>query len=316
MKIAKQIQKLRNWILELNENQDGVSATQPTATRDFAIIVGLIVTSLVASVLATWIAQEMLNYNFPAALVIGMIIVLILAAVLQIKGFPFRLKPLQIMSFLLTLIIIQSVIIAYIFIINRPSTTYLVFDATETTIPYYPELIQNIRLAARVQNPKSLGGLRIYGGQVQGETDCRDTTQLISPTPAKDFEQELDKAFGSFDPRGNASLTTAVLTALRDDLNLYKGPIKLIVITSGLDPKCEPEWGGIFEEIAEDILANTTKDITIAIVGVGDLSPTEESILQDYADAFHGSYLNASKPAELNSIILGSSSYLSKDGEN
>lgn len=296
---------------ELNKDSKDVPG-RTTIARDLATIVGLVATGLVSSVLATWIAQEMLNYSFPAALVIGMMIILLLATVLQVKGLPFKPKPLQIIAFLLTLVVIQSTIIAYIYISNQPPITYLVFDATESTIPYYGDLITNIRLAAQVQHPKSLNGLRIYGGQVSGQTDCRDTIQLITPTQAKDFEQGLDDAFGSFDPKGNASLTTAVLAALEEDLKYYRGPIKLIVITSGIDPMCEPQLGGIFEEIAEDIRTNTNKDIVIAIIGVGDLTSTEEATLQSYAHAFSGTYLNASKPANLNALLLASPSYFSE----
>jgi hypothetical protein len=289
---------------------------QSTIAKDIATITSLIVTGLVSNVIATFVAQEILSYSFPLALVIGMVIALSLATVLQVRGLRLRPKPLQIIAFLLTLVIVQSTIIAYLYISNQPLTTYLVFDATESTIPYYGDLIQNIRLTAQVQHPRSLGGLRVYGGHLSGKTDCRDTTQLIAPMRAKDFEQELDKAFGSFDPIGNASLTTAVLTAVRDDLEYCKGPIKLIVITSGIDPVCEPQLGGIFEEIAEDIRANTTQEITIAIVGVGDLTPSEETTLQSYAEAFEGTYLNASKPATLGSLLLASPSYLTQYDTN
>jgi len=308
LKPSKRLYKLLSWAKELNKDSDGVPE-RPTVARYFAQVVSLIVTGLTSSVVSTWIAQDMLNNSFPAALVIGMVFVLVLATALQVKGLPFNPKPLQIIAFLLTLVAVQSTIIAYIYISNRPLITYLVFDATESTIPYYGDLVKNIRLTAQVQHPKSLGGLRIYGGQASGQTNCRDTIQLIAPTQAKDFEKKLDEKFGSFDPKGNASLTTAVKAAVSDDLKYFRGAIKLIVITSGIDPDCEPRLGGIFEDDAERIRAGTSRDITIAIIGVGDLTSMEETTLRSYARSFDGTYLNASKPAELNSVILAPPNY-------
>jgi hypothetical protein len=308
LRITNLFQRLRSWLQTVNA--DG-QQNQATTIRDFTTITSLIVTGLISNIIATFIAQEILGYSFPWALIVGLVIVLSLATVLQVRGLPFRVKPLQIIAFLLTLGIVQAAIIAYLYISNQPLTTYLIFDATESTAPYYGDLIQTIRLAAQVQHPKSLGGLRVYGGQLNGQTDCRDTTQLIAPVRAEDFEHELDMAFGSFDPKGNASLTTAVLEAVRKDLKYYRGPIKLIIITSGIDPKCEPQLGGIFEAIAEDIRANLSQEIKIAIVGIGDITPTEEATLRSYADAFNGTYLNGNQSG-LDSLLLASPSYFNR----
>lgn len=315
LKLSDMLPALRAWIDEFDERGEEIDH-QNAHMRELAAVISLLVTGVVSSVIATWIAQEMLNNSFPAALVIGLMIVLVLAAFLQVRGLPFRPRPLKVLVLLLTLVIVEATVIAYLFISTQPLTTYIVFDATEATIPFYPELVTNIRLASQVQPDRSLGGLRIYGGRVSGEPDCRDTTQLIAPTLAKDFDEKLDGAFATFDPKGNASLTIAVLSALKDDLKDIRGPVKLVVITSGVDTKCEPELGGIFEEFASDIRVNARSEITIAIIGVGQLSPVEENTLKGYAKAFNGTYLNASKPAELNSVILAAPSYFSDHDTN
>lgn len=308
MALPDLVQRILAWIKGVDQSSGSVRSNG-TSSRGFAIIAATMATGLVSSILATWLAQEILNYSFSLAVVIGMVIVLLFATVVQVRGLPFRPRPLQIVAFLLTLVMVQSVIIAYMRISDEPSTTYLVFDATESTIPYYGELVKNIRLTAQVQHPKSFGGLRIYGGEISGLGKCRDTIQLIPPTQAKEFEWELDRAFGSLDPKGHGSLTIAVLSAVKDDLSRYRGPIKLVAITSGLDPECEPSEPGIFEEIAADIRENTPRDITLTIIGVGNLTPSEEDTLRSYARAFGGTYLNASRPANLTSVILAPGSY-------
>ncbi len=204
--------KLRDWIE--GPNADAPLSAQYTTTRDFVTNISFLVTSLVSSIVATWIAQEILNYNFPAALVIGMVILLLLTTALQVKGLPVTLKPIQLLAFLLTLLAVQSTIIAYMYVSNQPSIVYLVFDATEDTSADFPELLQKTIFAAQVQDSQNLGGLRIYGGGLSDQTSCSDTTQLIAPIPAEEFEQRLYEAFDEFDPKGNASLTVAVLRAL------------------------------------------------------------------------------------------------------
>lgn len=314
MKLSELLSKLQNWVKELNTDAP-IPTTQLAAGHAFTSIVALIVTGLVTSVLATYITQEMLSYSFPVELVIGMVVVLLLATALQVRGLPFKLQPIQLIAFLLTLVAVQSTIIAYMYISHQPSTIYLVFDATEAASDDFPELLEKTVFAAQVQDPQSLGGLRIYGGQQSGQVNCSDTKQLIVPVEAKDFKQELFDAFDKFDPKGNASLTIAVLKALTDDLEMYRGPIKLVVVASGVDPKCDLPGGELFEEIAADIRENTTKEITIAIIGVGNLTQEEEMTLDKYARAFGGIYCSSSEIADLSALILAPPSYFGESNE-
>ena len=187
------------------------------------------------------------------------------------------------------------------------------FDATEATSDNFPELLEKTIFAAQVQNSRDFGGMRIYGGRLSGQEDCSDTVQLVAPVPAKEFETKLFDAFDQFDPGGNASLTIAVLRALEDDLPHYKGPIKLVVIAAGVDSRCDtPE---IVEELAADIRSRSTREITIAMIGVGDLTAEEERTLDKYARAFGGIYCSSTEIADLSGLILAPTSYFGGTSE-
>jgi hypothetical protein len=98
---------------------------------------------------------------------------------------------------------------------------------------------------------------------------------------------------------------------LKYDLKQYRGPIKLIVITSGIDTVCDSQESGIFEEIARDIKANTRADITIVILSIGKLSVEEQNVLTQYAMAYNGKHFTSESPDALLSLVLVPPSYIS-----
>lgn len=314
MSLFKRIAASLNRLRVVSDG-DGSAQQQPPTTRDVAGPLAGVLAGLISGVLATWIAQDVLKSSFTLAIVIVLSIALLVLVLIQIRGLPFGRKPVTLIAIFLSVAIIEFMIIAYLYVSNQAITTYLVFDATESTIPYYGELIKNIQLAAQVQNPKSLGGLRIYGGGVSQRTDCADTVQLVAPVQAQEFASGLDRTFQHLNPKGHASLTIAVSRALTEDLRGYKGPIKLIVITSGLDSICEAKSSGLFREAVRLIRETKAPETTIAIIGVGDLNADEEERLQSYADEFGGKYLNASKEGSLSSVITAPPSYFSEHGK-
>ena len=113
------LSRLRNGLREL-DTEPPFLPTPSSTSREFTTIIGAMVASLASSILATWIAQEIFRYSFPALLVLSIVIALSFATVLQIRGLPLRLRPLQIIAILLTFIAMQSNIITYIYIGNRP----------------------------------------------------------------------------------------------------------------------------------------------------------------------------------------------------
>ena len=313
-KLRKSINSFLNWLEKLVNIVD--DARQPTSekTRSGQELVGILsifASSILSGLVATWVAQDVLRYNFPLLVVILISIFFLLTTVLQTRYLRLQLNAYSIFTIMLSVIIVQSVALALLYVSTRPPTVYLLFDATAKTEPYYNSVIQKIIETTEVQPLNSKGGLRVYGGNLSGKSDCNDTTQLIEPIPMKDYGEEINNILGSVTPSGHASLTIAVLEALKNDLKQYRGPIKLIVVTSGIDVECEPPKGGIFEAIANDIKANTRDDITIIIFSVGKLSIEEQNVLTEYALAYDGKHFNSENADGLLSLMVAPPSYIS-----
>ena len=264
--------------------------------------------AVISSLVAAWLVQDILRYNFTLTVLVAFALFFLLTLILQTRWLHLQLKTFFVFAAMLTFMIFQAILIAWLYISTQPPTVYLVFDATENTEPIFNDIIKNITFASQIQNPNTISGLRVFGGNVKNSS-CDDTLQLIKPVPLKEYEKQLNLIIGSIKPQGHASLTIAILETLKDDLKKSKGPIKIIIISSGLDKFCEPQEGGIFEANAKDIQQNIRDDITVVIISVGVLKPDEIEVLNRYAHAYHGTHLNTITLDALPSFILAPPSY-------
>mgnify|MGYP000867401779 FL=1 len=313
-KIRKAIDSFLNRIEKLFRIIE--DARQPTGEKtksgqELVGILSIFASSILSSLVATWVAQDLLRYSFPVVVVVAFSLLFLFTTILQTRWLRLQLNAYSIFAIMLSVIIIQSVALTWLYVDTRPPTVYLLFDATARTEPNYSSIVQKIIETTEVQPPNSKGGLRVYGGNLSGQSDCNDTTQLIKPIPIEKYGEEINKVLSSVTPNGHASLTIAVLETLKNDLKQYRGPIKLIVVTSGIDVECEPPKGGIFEAIANDIKANTRDDITIIIFSVGQLSVEEQNVLTEYALAYNGKHFNSENADGLLSLIVAPPSYIS-----
>ncbi|MGB6679804.1 MAG: hypothetical protein WBF08_00590 [Candidatus Bathyarchaeia archaeon] len=306
------LQKAREWInklVKVLEESYSAESSVSSDAQNVLVVLSLFAASIISSLFATWIAQDILGFNFPLIIVLFLGIFILLTTILQTRWLRVQLSAYWIFTAMLTIIIILSISLAWLYVITRPPTVYLVVDITQGTNSNFNEIIKNISFASDLQHPNSRSGLRVYGGNFSGNQDCSDTEQLIEPVLMEDYSTKLEEILPSLKPKGEASLTIAVLHALKDDLQKYRGPIKLIVITSGINISCEPQKGGIFEEIAEDIKKHTRDDITIVIISVGQLESNEMEVLTNYAKSYNGKHLNTLTADTLPSLIQAPQSY-------
>jgi hypothetical protein len=195
--------------------------------------------------------------------------------------------------------------LAYVAATQRPSTIYFVVDATEQISPVFNEVRTHIQAAAPTTLSSARVGLRIYGSQLSGVEGCRDTTQLIEPAIYKDLANRLDSALSTVHPSGYGSLTVAVLETVYTDLAEIEGPVRLIVITSGPDPRCDPLESGILESRAKDI----PPSVDILIISIGQLTLRDSEMLNSCAGALGGRYYGTTTPAGLPDVITEVSYY-------
>lgn len=206
---------------------------------------------------------------------------------------------------LVTAAVVLAAGIAWVAAIQRPSTLYFVVDATEQMKPVFGEVRTHIQAAVPTTLSRARVGLRVYGGQVSGGEGCRDTKQLIEPAIYQDLATRLDSALSTVEPSGYGSLTVAVLETVYSDLVEMEGPVRLVVITSGPDSRCDPPEGGILESRAKDI----PPSVDILIIGIGQLGLHDSEMLETCARALGGRYYGTTTPAGLPDVITEVSYY-------
>lgn len=312
-KLRAVINAILNWLEQLGATVDDARQPQSKKSQSAQELVGslsIFASGILSSLVASWVVQDLLRYSFPFVVIVAFGLFFLFTTILQTRWLRLQLNAYSLFTIMLSVIIIQSVGLAWLYVVTRPPTVYLVFDATAKTEPYFASVVQKIIETTEVQPPNSKGGLRVYGGNLSGNSNCNDTKQLIEPISIKDYGEEVNTVLGTVKPQGQASLTVAVLEALKYDLKQYRGPIKLIVITSGIDAECDSLGSGIFEAIANDIKANTRDDITIVIFSVGKLSIEEQNVLTEYALAYNGKHFSSENADALLSLIVAPPSYI------
>lgn len=218
---------------------------------------------------------------------------------------PFRRWVPILATILATGTIILGVILSFVYNTLRPPTTYFLVDATDSMKPLFNEVSAEVTKSII---PNSRIGLRVYGGNISDVSGCGDNQQLIDPDIYSNPGAELQSRLSLIQPSGHSSLVEAVLAALHD-LSSHDEPIKLTIITSGIDPICDPLEGGILQSQAKNIKSN----INIVMIAVGNLDPSQARILESYALAFHGGYVHIPTPAQLPQVVQTISSYGSQD---
>jgi uncharacterized protein (DUF58 family) len=187
---------------------------------------------------------------------------------------------------------------------QEPATVYLVIDATAKMQSIFTEVRTAVQLSTSLIRRDTRIGIRIYGGPTANSTNCQETEQILPIATYKQASSRLDASLTTIQPSGRGSLTGAVLEAIYTDLAEEPRPIQLIVITSGTDPLCDPQAGGILESRAKDVKG----DIEVLIVSIGETTTQDSHVLDSYAEAFGGRHIHIGKAEEL-PIILQRASY-------
>lgn len=287
-------------------------AGQPVVTKQILAVLGQFASAITSSLVAAWVAQDILRYNFTLVVMLAFALFFLLSTIIQTRWLPLGPNLYRVFVLLFTLVILEGLALAFLYAATRPPSVYLVLDATEKAKPSFSDFISSVRFTAAVQPENMKSGLRVYGGNANGTGDCNDTVQLIEPIPSKDYKPRLDSVLPTLTPGGSGSMTIAVFDTIRDDLKQQAGPIKLVVITSGIDSNCDPAKGGILQRIAKDIKENNRTDLTIAIISIGKMTDDEDSVLESYAKAFNGYYMNAPTANQVPALILAPPNYFAE----
>lgn len=266
--------------------------------------------SILGALLGGWLQQYVLDQTF---IFVSITSVLVLTIVGFFIGMWLEHRTTVIsikktMYWMLVILVTGTIVLAttlsWVYATLRPPTTYFLIDATEKMKPLFEDVRTQVGIAV-VPNAKI--GLGIYGDNISEGTGCGTTRQLIEPNVYRDSRRKLETSLSTIKPGGHSSLISAVFDTLKG-LAKHDEPIKLVVITSGTDPECDPLNGGIRESLAGDIKSN----INIVIISIGQLSSHASQILESYATAFHGAYLNIPTPAQLSQTIQAVPSYSSQ----
>lgn len=301
---------LERLVTTLNDARQ-LDSKKSQSAQELAGSLSIFASGILSSIVASWVVQDLLRYSFPFVVIVAFAMFFLFTTILQTRWLKLQLSAYTLFTVMLSVIIIQSIGLAWLYVVTRPPTVYVLLDATAKTEPYYDSIVQRLFETTEVQPPNSRGGLRVYGGNLSGDSGCSNTMQLIEPMPIDGYGEEVKKVLGKITPSGNSSLTVAVLEALKNDLKQYRGPVKLIIVTSGIDAECDSLESDIFEALADDIKKNTRDDITIVIFGVGDISTEEQNTLVNYAKAYSGKFFYSENAEALLSVIVAPPSYIS-----
>lgn len=265
-------------------------------------------TGVLGNLLAGWIQQDILRNTFTSTSIISIVLLtiagLIAGVVLRRFTKPTKIKKSLYWGFtvLVTGMVIIILVLAWRNVIvfpPEPPTVYYIIDATEKMAPLFDEVLDLAQATIVGMPDKARVGLRVYGGQLSEIAGCRDSTQLLELNTYEHVSAILNAVLTPIQPRGNGGLTGAVLETLYDDLAEETDPIRLLIITSGVDYQCELPESGILESRASDIKS----DIDIIIFSIGNLDLRTQEALDNYATAFGGKHFNRKTPADLRPAI-------------
>lgn len=188
---------------------------------------------------------------------------------------------------------------------TEPSTMYFVVDATDKMQPIFDEVRKQVQVAANEVREDSRIGLRVYGGDNNGVATCQDSRQLLKPSEYPEAQKLLDLVLVGVKPHSHSSMTGAILDALLSDLQKEDRPAKLILVTSGIDPLCDPPAGDFLKDRAKDIGRN----VELSIFAIGTQDDNTRLILENYAKAFQGHFLEIPNAESLPPYVKSISFY-------
>lgn len=264
---------------------------------------------ILGNLIASWLEHDILKDEFlPWNLVaiIGLTLIgILLGGLAQGGKLPFSFNRDRYWS-LLTFVGVSLLVISLLSIMTRRTPVlYFVIDATAKMQPIFNEVRHEVQLSTSLVPRTMKIGLRTYGGSADAIPNCQDTEQILPIETYNNFSARLDGVLARLQPRGNGSLTGAVLEAIYTDLDREANPIQMIVVTSGTDPHCDPIGGGILERRAKEVKDN----IDVLIISIGKLGADQEQILNSYAEAFEGRHINSPTVASLHSIVQSAAYY-------
>lgn len=198
-------------------------------------------------------------------------------------------------AFVVSIGCLIGVFIAVRSAIIYPPTLYFIVDATIQNYWNIDEVAAEIEKAINYNSENIQVGLRIFGNKFPSASTCPvpNTEQLVTVGRYLDVKDRFLDAIHGIVPFGNGSLTAAILEAVNTDLAGVEGDKRLFVITSSIDPLCEPAGGGILETVGDQIRSNRT-DIDLLIIATGTTSRASQEILTRYASAFGGQFIYTS----------------------
>jgi uncharacterized membrane protein YeaQ/YmgE (transglycosylase-associated protein family) len=287
-----------------NSNNAGEQHLVILATGFLGFLMGLL-----GNLLAGWIQKDILQDTFSSTSVMSILLLTIIGLVAGavLRRFSTSQTKLRrsfywVFAVILTGIVILVTGLAWRSIVEfppKPPSVYYIIDATDRMAPLFDEVLKLTQETTVSMADNARVGLRIYGGQLSDRSGCRDTTQLLELNTYEDVSTTLDAVLRPVKPQGNGALTGAVLETLYEDLAEETDVVRLVIITSGVDYRCEIPESGILEGRADEV--ESVADITI--FSIGTLDPRTEAAFENYAKAFGGKHFNRETPADIGPAI-------------
>ena len=292
---------------------------QVTIPRSIAFAIIGFLLGVLGNLFAAWIQQSVLQDSFTPSsvtLIISLTIIGIVAGTYIDRNkpkAPLLTKQInsRIIYWVIAALITGAIVINALAVLfsgsfrNQPTTIYFVVDATENMQPIFTSVREQVQKAASTVRNDSRIGLRVYGGENNSDSLCQDSQQILVPSEYPKAQSLLDRVLAGVQPVGHSSMTGAVLEALFSDIQMEERPVKLILITSGIDPICDPPAADFLKDRAKDIGRN----VELLIISIGDQDENSYRILESYATAFGGHYLPIANPESLPSLVQSVSLY-------
>ena len=266
---------------------------------------------ILGNLIASWIQKDLLNDTFnPVSITIivvftitGLATAVILDNTKSSTSSTIK-KSDSLLYWILTSVICCAVIGFGLLVVisgkfqSKPLTVYFVIDATEKMQPIFDGVRAQVKIASSGLDDSARIGLRVFGGGLNGAGNCQDSQQLVTASSFEGGKDLLDSSLNGVIPQGHSSMTGAILQTLLFDLeNESSRSVRLILITSGIDPVCDPPSG--------DLISNVIKkqNVELIIISIGQQNEQSIKVFESYADAFQGDYLSLPNTESLSPIV-------------
>ncbi len=275
--------------------------------------VGLVL-GVLGNLIAGWIQKDILRNSFTP---LGMILIVALTIIGIVVGawLQSRTRSVTIgrgfywlMTWFLVLLVLLAIAIGGILVLIspiQPQTVYFVVDAGDKMKPIYDQVRDYAKISTLSLPPNAKIGLRVYGGTVNENGGCLDTRQILPPNTYEKPDVQFDAALSKILPGGHGSMTAAILEALNADLAQEDRPVKMFIISSGLDSICDGADGAALRVIPKF----TKRDLQTLVISIGRINPEDSRVLDQVAAAFQGRHLHVANPEPLPFIVKTSSYY-------